>query len=75
MMSLTSRCCFANSSGATFAQAVVTAIEADRPHLRLTRRAAPVAAVTGAPRALARMALTGIPARPGTHDSSAQAPA
>jgi short-subunit dehydrogenase len=57
------------------AQAVVTAIEAGRPHLRLPRRAAPVAAVTGTPRALARMALSGIPARPGTHDPDAQVPA
>lgn len=46
------------------ARRVVTAIERDRPHLRLPRRAAPIAAVTGAPRALARIALSGIPARP-----------
>ncbi|KGN40786.1 SDR family NAD(P)-dependent oxidoreductase [Knoellia aerolata] len=45
------------------AHRIVSAIEADRPHLRLPRRAAPIAAVTGAPRALARIALSGIPTR------------
>lgn len=43
------------------ARAVVDAIERDRPHLRLPRRAAPLAAVTGAPRAVVRAALSGIP--------------
>ncbi|EAQ00683.1 probable oxidoreductase protein [Janibacter sp. HTCC2649] len=45
------------------ARGIVTAIEQGRPHLRLPRRAAPIAAMTGAPRALARIALSGIPAR------------
>jgi short-subunit dehydrogenase len=43
------------------AHRVVTAIEQGRPHLRLPRRAAPLAAVTGTPRAIARIALSGIP--------------
>lgn len=43
---------------------IVAAIEQGRPHLRLPRRAAPIAAVTGIPRALARIALSGIPTRP-----------
>jgi len=46
------------------AAGIVTAIEQGRPHLRLPRRAAPIAAVTGAPRSLARIALSGIPTRP-----------
>lgn len=45
------------------ARRIVAAIEQDRPHLRLPRRAAPVAAVTGTPRALARIVLSGIPTR------------
>lgn len=49
---------------ADVAHRVVQAIEQDRPHLRLPRRAAPLAAVTGAPRAIARIALSGIPTRP-----------
>ncbi|MFC7490199.1 MULTISPECIES: SDR family NAD(P)-dependent oxidoreductase [unclassified Knoellia] len=46
------------------ARRVVSAVEQGHAHLRLPRRAAPIAAVTGAPRALARIALSGIPARP-----------
>lgn len=46
------------------AHRIVTALEQGHPHLRLPRRAAPLAAVTGAPRALARIVLSGIPARP-----------
>jgi len=44
----------------TVARRVVTAIEDDRHHLRMPRRAAPVAAVTHAPRAVVRTVLTGI---------------
>ena len=40
---------------------VVAAIEAGHPHLRMPRRAAPVAAFTHAPRAVVRAVLTGIP--------------
>ena len=54
------------------AGAIVAAIEGGRPHLRLPRRAAPVAAVTGTPRALARIALSGIPTRPSAHDGNAR---
>ncbi len=43
------------------ARRVVGAIEGGRHHLRLPRRAAPVAAVTHAPRAVVRTVLTGIP--------------
>ncbi|PKW26917.1 SDR family NAD(P)-dependent oxidoreductase [Phycicoccus duodecadis] len=43
------------------ASAVVTAVERDRPHVRRPRRAAPLAAVAGAPRTLVRAVLTGIP--------------
>jgi len=43
------------------ARAVVAAIESGRHHLRMPRRAAPVAAFTHAPRAVVRAALTGIP--------------
>jgi uncharacterized protein len=42
------------------ARAVVSAVADDRPTLRLPRRAAPLAAVTHAPRDLVRIALTGI---------------
>ncbi|HSO65370.1 MAG TPA: SDR family NAD(P)-dependent oxidoreductase [Ornithinibacter sp.] len=42
------------------ASAVVAAIADDRPTLRMPRRAAPLAAVTHAPRAVVRLALTGI---------------
>lgn len=42
------------------AGAVVEAIEDDRPTLRMPRRAAPLAAVTHAPRDVVRLALTGI---------------
>ena len=45
------------------ARRIVSAIERGRPHLRLPRRAAPLAAVTGTPRALARIVLSGIPTR------------
>ncbi|MEO7421001.1 MAG: SDR family NAD(P)-dependent oxidoreductase [Ornithinibacter sp.] len=45
------------------ARRIVSAIEHGRPHLRLPRRAAPLAAVAGTPRALARIVLSGIPAR------------
>ncbi len=54
------------------ARAIVLALEADRSHLRLPRRAAPVAALTGAPRALARIALSGIPARSSTLGADAR---
>lgn len=50
------------------ARAVVAAIEQGRPHLRLPRRAAPFAAVTGAPRAIARVALSGIPTSSSRHE-------
>lgn len=50
------------------ARAVLDAIEQGRPHLRLPRRAAPLAAVTGAPRAIARVALSGIPTSSSRHD-------
>lgn len=43
------------------ARRVVSAIGDGRAHLRLPRRAAPLAAVTGTPRAIARIALSGIP--------------
>lgn len=43
------------------ASVVVTAVERDRAHLRRPRRAAPLAAVAGAPRTLVRAVLTGIP--------------
>ncbi|HYN30406.1 MAG TPA: SDR family NAD(P)-dependent oxidoreductase [Dermatophilaceae bacterium] len=46
------------------ASAVVQAVRSGRPHLRLPRRAAPLARLTGAPRVLVRTALTGIPGRP-----------
>lgn len=49
------------------ARAIVDSIEQGRHHLRLPRRVAPLAAVTGAPRALARIALSGIPTRPVLH--------
>jgi short-subunit dehydrogenase len=42
------------------ASAVVAAIEDDRPTLRMPRRAAPLAALTHAPRDVVRLALTGI---------------
>ncbi len=45
------------------ARRVVTAIEQDRPHLCLPRRAAPLAAVSRTPRALVRIALSGIRTR------------
>ncbi len=45
------------------AERVVAAIAADRSHLRMPRRAWPIAAVTHAPRAVVRVVLTGIPAR------------
>ena len=44
------------------ARRVVAAVEDGRPHLRMPRRAAPIAGVTHAPRALVRAVLTGIPA-------------
>ena len=44
------------------ARRVVAAIEQGRHHLRMPRRAAPVAAFTHAPRAVVRAVLTGIPA-------------
>ncbi|WP_404379989.1 SDR family NAD(P)-dependent oxidoreductase [Knoellia locipacati] len=50
------------------ARRVVSAIEQGRAHLRLPRRAAPLAAVTGTPRAIARIALSGIATR---HSSDA----
>ena len=43
------------------ARRVVAAIEDGRPHLRMPRRAAPLAAVTSLPRGIVRAALTGIP--------------
>ena len=43
------------------ARRVVAAIEEGRHHLRMPRRAAPVAAFTHAPRAVVRAVLTGIP--------------
>ncbi len=43
------------------ARAVVGAVESGRPHLRMPRRAAPLARLTGAPRAFVRASLTGIP--------------
>jgi short-subunit dehydrogenase len=43
------------------ARAVVAAVESGRPHLRMPRRAAPLAHLTSAPRAFVRAALTGIP--------------
>ncbi len=46
------------------ARRVVTAVEQDRHHLRMPRRAAPVAALTHAPRVVVRAVLTGIPGRP-----------
>ena len=46
------------------AHRVVDAIERDRPHLRMPRRAAPLAVLTHAPRAVVRAALTGIPGAP-----------
>ena len=49
------------------ARRIVSAIEQGRPHLRLPRRAAPLAAVTGMPRAVVRIALSGIPVRPRSH--------
>ena len=49
------------------ARRIVSAIEQGRPHLRLPRRAAPLAAVTGMPRAVVRIALFGIPVRPRSH--------
>lgn len=49
------------------ARRIVMAVEQGRPHLRLPRRAAPLAAVTGTPRALARIALSGIPTRDASH--------
>ena len=48
------------------AQRVVAAIEDDRTHLRMPRRALPIAAVTHLPRAVVHTVLTGIPARGGT---------
>jgi short-subunit dehydrogenase len=48
------------------ARRVVDAVEQGRPHLRLPRRAAPLAVLTHAPRAVVRAVLTGIPARPVT---------
>jgi short-subunit dehydrogenase len=42
------------------ARAVVAAVESGRPTLRMPRRAAPLAALTHAPRSLVRLALTGI---------------
>lgn len=47
---------------------IVAAIEQGSPHLRLPRRAAPIAAVTGIPRALVRIALSGIPTSPATQE-------
>lgn len=44
------------------ARRVVAAIVDDRPHLRMPRRAAPLAAATHLPRSIVRLALTGIPA-------------
>lgn len=49
---------------------IVSAIEQGRPHLRLPRRAAPIAAVTGVPRALTRIVLSGIPTRPSLHEDA-----
>lgn len=43
------------------ARAVAEAVERDRAHLRLPRRAAPLAALAAAPRTLVRTVLTGIP--------------
>ncbi len=43
------------------ARAVVRAVESGRPHLRMPRRAAPLAHLTSAPRTLVHAALTGIP--------------
>jgi short-subunit dehydrogenase len=48
------------------ARRVVTAVEQGRHHLRMPRRAAPVAALTHAPRVVVRAVLTGIPGRPVT---------
>lgn len=46
------------------ARAVVAAVLGDRPTLRMPRRAAPLAAVTHAPRRVVRWALSGIPTTP-----------
>jgi short-subunit dehydrogenase len=43
------------------ARRVVAAVESDRHHLRMPRRAAPLAALTHLPRSVVRFALTGIP--------------
>ncbi len=48
------------------ARRVVSAVERDRHHLRMPCRAAPVAALTHAPRVVVRAVLTGIPGRPVT---------
>jgi short-subunit dehydrogenase len=42
------------------ARAIVAAVESGRPTLRMPRRAAPLAALTHAPRSLVRLVLTGI---------------
>jgi uncharacterized protein len=57
------------------ARRVVTAIEQGRHHLRMPRRAAPVAAFTHAPRAVVRAVLTGIPASAAPTSSAAPAAA
>jgi len=48
------------------ARRVVAAVEHDHHHLRMPRRAAPLAALTHAPRVIVRAVLTGIPGRPVT---------
>ena len=50
---------------AAVARAVLDAVEAGRPTVRLPRRAAPLAAVAALPRDLVRMVVTGAPGRAG----------
>lgn len=52
------------------AGAVVDAVARDRRHVRLPRRAAPLAAVAAAPRALVRTVLTGIPTATATRNAT-----
>jgi len=57
------------------ARRVVTAIERGRPHLRMPRRAAPLAVVTHVPRAVVRAVLTGIPGSTGVGAATPVVPA
>ncbi|WP_392543789.1 SDR family NAD(P)-dependent oxidoreductase [Oryzobacter telluris] len=50
------------------ATAVAEAVDADRRHLTLPRRAAPLAAMSQAPRSVVRLALTGL--RPAHHEAA-----